>query len=313
MGPLKSSCENKGMHGRLPSITSKFRIITLLIVAWLPLAALAGDRPLFCSLRGEAGLAGSIMGTVHSEDPRVLEYTPEFLALLAGSDIFAMELVPDLPTLEKLSRFMHLPQEQDLPGLIGEQRFAAVTRALSSYGLEAEQIARMKPWAVMMTLSVPPPQTGLFMDFSLSLRASGNGLRIVGLESLEEQLAFLENMSEEQQMRLLDHAVEEFAEAAAVHRELVDSYLRGDPELLWQMAAEQMEALDPDTRVYFESEGIDARNHRMMESLLAFMEEGTVFVAVGALHLPGEVGLLALLRKQGYTLEPLPMPFTATP
>jgi uncharacterized protein YbaP (TraB family) len=36
-----------------------------------------------------------------------------------------------------------------------------------------------------------------------------------------------------------------------------------------------------------------------------------VFVAVGALHLPGESGLIALLRQNGFRLEPHPLPFDA--
>jgi uncharacterized protein YbaP (TraB family) len=45
--------------------------------------------------------------------------------------------------------------------------------------------------------------------------------------------------------------------------------------------------------------------------LLPLLEKDRVFVAVGALHLPGESGLLALLRQQGFRLEPEPLPFIA--
>jgi uncharacterized protein len=43
--------------------------------------------------------------------------------------------------------------------------------------------------------------------------------------------------------------------------------------------------------------------------LLPYLENNSVFVAVGALHLPGEDGLLGLLRKSGYELKPLDSPF----
>ena len=57
--------------------------------------------------------------------------------------------------------------------------------------------------------------------------------------------------------------------------------------------------------------GIELRNQRMIESLSPLLESSRVFTAVGALHLPGEHGLIRLLRDRGYELRPLPLPFSA--
>jgi uncharacterized protein YbaP (TraB family) len=271
--------------------------------------AFAGDRALFWSISDAGGHKGYLLGTIHSEDPRVLEFTDTFLGILAGSRVFAMELVPNLETLARLADYMHLPQDSSLEEIIGKQRFDAVAGALSGYGVPAGQVARMKPWAAMMTLSVPPPKTGFFMDFSLSLRASGGGLEVIGLETLEQQLAFLEDMPENQQLMLLDHAVSEFERVQEVHDEMVDTYLLGDLGALQRLAEEQLGTLDEAARAYFIEKGIDARNHRMLDSMLPALAEGGVFTAVGALHLPGEEGLLALLRKNGYRVQPQDSPF----
>ena len=272
-------------------------------------SALAGDRALFWSISDVDGHKGYLLGTIHSEDPRVLEFSDRFLGMLAGSSVFAMELVPNLKTLARLAEYMYLPDATSLADIIGEQRFDAVASALSRYGVTAGQAARMKPWAAMMTLSVPPPETGFFMDFSLSLRASGGGLEVIGLETLEQQLAFLEDMTQAQQLMLLDHAVSEIDKVREVHDQMVDTYLSGDLAALQKLAEEQLGMLPAEAREYFIEEGIDARNHRMLESLLPPLAEGGVFTAVGALHLPGEEGLLALLRKNGYRLQPLDPPF----
>jgi len=283
-------------------------LLVLLALAGGPALA-APETGLFWAIDGPSGRAGYLLGTIHSEDPRVLEYSAELLADLSASRVFAMELVPDQATLAQLTTYMRLPEGKRLQDLVGHERFARVSAALDAYGVPAAEVERMKPWAAMLTLSVPPPRSGLFMDFSLSLRASGAGLRVVGLESLEQQLAFLENMPATQQIQLLDHAVAEFDQVEEVHRQLVSTYLAGDLGRLQSLSRQQMQDLDPGLRDYFLREGIDARNRRMLGGLLPLLTSGPVFVAVGALHLPGETGLIGLLRAQGFTLTALASPF----
>lgn len=284
-------------------------MLALLSAAWTAAPAEpAVDRAMYWSISDAQGHQGYLLGTIHSEDPRVLDFSEELLGNLAGSRVFAMELVPDLKTLARLTDLMHLPTDSSLAAIIGERRFGEVAAALASYGVPAGQVERMKPWAAMMTLSVPPPETGFFMDFSLSLRASGGGLQVIGLETLEQQLAFLENMPLAQQVLLLDHAVAEFDRVSEVHDLMVGAYLDDDLDALDRLAQEQLESLDAEVSGYFMQEGIDRRNQRMLESLLPVLAEGGVFTAVGALHLPGELGLLNLLRERGYSLEPLGLP-----
>ncbi len=300
----------------VPKVPARPR--TLLFILWLAVAtvpAVADADPevepqgLFWSLSTAEGPAGYLLGTVHSEDPRVLEFTEEFLERLGACDTFAMELVPDLPTMRRLMDYMQLPEGERLADQLGADRYGAVARALVAYGVPPERLERMKPWAAMMTLSLPPARTGLFLDFSLSLRAAGSGLDVVGLETLEEQLSFLESMPLEEQLDLLDQALAEHARVQEVHDLMVDTYLEGDLGALNAVAEEQMDDLEADTRTWFQAEGIDARNRRMAASALPLLDRGCAFIAVGALHLPGETGLLTLLREAGFQVRPLPSPF----
>ncbi|MBT8061846.1 MAG: TraB/GumN family protein, partial [Gammaproteobacteria bacterium] len=148
------------------------------------------------------------------------------------------------------------------------------------------------------------------LDFSLSLRAAGNGLKVVGLETLEEQLGFLELMPLEQQIEMLSQAAAEVGRVQEVHDRMVEAYLEGDLEVLQAETDEQLSELGAEAREFFIAEGIHARNHRMLASLLPELEQASVFTAIGALHLPGEQGLIQLLRDSGYRLAPLPLPFS---
>ena len=287
------------------------RLLAGLLFLLLAAPAAAEDSALYWALSRDGAPAGYLLGTIHSEDPRVLDFSEAFIAQLESNRFFAMEMVPDLPTLTRLTEYMHYQDGTRLAGVIGEDRYDRLQAALGEYRVPPEWVGRMKVWAAMMTLSVPPPETGFFMDFSLSLRAAGAGLEVVGLETLDQQLSFLEEMPMEQQIELLDHALAEYDKVAAIHEQMVDAYLGGDVTVLEALTGEQMESLVPEARDYFISQGIDARNGRMVESLLPVLEKGPVFVAVGALHLPGDTGLVRLLRNAGYELTPLALPFSA--
>lgn len=286
--------------------------IVLGMVLLLPTTSTANpatQHDVFWALQGPSGSTGYLLGTVHSEDPRVLEFTEPFLEKLGSCDRFAMEIVPDLTVMQELMSYMQLPEAENLLALAGPERFAALIEAFRPYGTSREQLMRMKPWAATISLSLPPPKTGVFLDFQLSLRAAGNGLQVVGLETIDEQLDFLDTMSGEQQLELLDQALADQDRVEGLHEALVTAYLEGNLRQLLELAEAQMDGLSPDTRRYFMHEGVDERNHRMMKTIRSLMVDGCTFIAVGALHLPGENGLLALLQAEGFRLQLLPSPF----
>ena len=269
---------------------------------------LQDDRALFWSIQKDGQPVGYLLGTIHSEDPRVLDFSKEFLDRLGSNQVFAMEMVPDMLTLERLTGYMHYPPGKSLESVIGAERYQAFKAALSAYRVPEAFFSRMKPWAAMMTLSTPPPETGFFMDMSLSLRASGKGLEVVGLETLEQQLSFLENMPMEMQLSLLDQAIAESDQVVDVHNQMVNAYLENDLQSLQQLSDEQLGEVGESASRYFTESGIHERNIRMARTLLSQLEDNTVFAAVGALHLPGEKGLLNILRQHGYEMSPLAMP-----
>ena len=298
-----------------PAITS---LILLLLLSIAPVTVLAetyegADEAIFWSIQKNDEPAGYLLGTIHSEDPRVLDFSEDFLGKLKDNKVFAMELVPNLPTLARLTEYMHYPPGTTLESVIGIERFKALESALSTHKVPAEFISRMKPWAAMMTLSTPPPKTGFFMDLSLSLRASGNGLEVVGLETLEQQLSFLEEMPMAMQLSLLDQAIAEYAQVDEAHDEMVNTYLENNLVNLQTLSDEQLKSVGKTASDYFLESGIYARNLRMAESLLPHLENSKVFIAVGALHLPGKEGLLNLLRQNGFELNPLEMPLRDVP
>ncbi len=124
-----------------PTRTHPFALLAVLSALLISchVAAGAAQHDVLWSVSDEAGHAGYLMGTVHSEDPRVLEFTEPFLERLATCDTFAMELVPNLPTMQRLVETMQLPAGQTLESLIGPARFAAVEAATGLLKKEQER------------------------------------------------------------------------------------------------------------------------------------------------------------------------------
>jgi len=286
------------------------RRLTVAAAALLAVLALsacqASEQGLLYTIKKDGHLQGYLLGTVHSDDPRVLNFSSEFLDALKSCDRFAMELVPNQPTLSRLLEYMHYQDGSTLVSHIGEERYSKLLAAAERFHLGPDQLSTMKVWAAMMTISIPPPENGLFMDLSLALQAAGHGLTVVGLETLDEQLSFLENMPEGQQLILLDQALEEIDNLHAFYDELISAYVRSDLDGLQAQSDSQFEELPDEVQDYFFSQGIDARNLRMRDRLVDELGKGKVFAAVGALHLPGELGLIELLRGEGYAVAPAP-------
>lgn len=279
-------------------------LVLLAVLYGASICQAAASQGLIYTITQDGELRGYLLGTVHSDDPRVLNFSEPFLEALMSCDRFAMELVPDQPTMSRLMDYMHYQDGTTLQDRIGAERFERVAEAASVYRLSRAQLSTMKVWAAMMTLSIPPPKNGLFMDLSLALQAAGEGLKVVGLETLEEQLSFLQDMPEEQQLVLLDQALDDLDELETYFESMIADYVRSDLGGLRQKSEGQLAELPDAVEAYFWEKGIDARNLRMRDRLVQELDQGTVFAAVGALHLPGETGLVTLLRNEGFQVEP---------
>jgi len=110
-------------------------------------------------------------------------------------------------------------------------------------------------------------------------------------------------MSLEDQISLIRETVADHDAYAAVFEELIAAYLDGNLDRLDAVASQQMAGLDEHIVRYFNEQGLAARNRNMLERAEPWLAEGGLIIAVGALHLHGEHGMVALLRERGWRLE----------
>jgi hypothetical protein len=161
----------------------------------------------------------------------------------------------------------------------------------------------MKPWAAATALSMPVPETGRVLDVVLFQRAQQAGKPLHGLETIAEQLEVFDGLPLEDQVGLLRDAVEQVDGLDAMLAELLAAYKRQDLAAMMAINEAAMAAGDQRLAGEFQRRLIVDRNHRMAERMEPWLNQGGAFVAVGALHLPGEQGIVSLLRQRGYSVR----------
>jgi uncharacterized protein YbaP (TraB family) len=159
----------------------------------------------------------------------------------------------------------------------------------------------LKPWAVFTLLSRPPPVTGRVLDELLDAEAVRLGKPVDGLETVEELLAVLDGIPFDDQITILADTICNRSELIGQLEDLTNLYLRQD--LTGMLAVNASPHQDEALFERFMERTLYERNRRMARRIRDRLPEGRVFVAVGALHLPGEKGILRILETAGYRIS----------
>ena len=169
-----------------------------------------------------------ILATIHSDDSRVTHLPKIISQKLRQADSFVSELKMDYVSMQEIGQLMLLPDGQKLESLIGKSRYQTCLSLLTLYDIPADIVQRMKPWAVMLTLSMPKPRAGIVLDHLLYQEAKLHGKKTYGLETNHEQIAVFEVFSLQQQIVMLDDAITAFDRLSVVFDELIHYYLQRD-------------------------------------------------------------------------------------
>ena len=237
-----------------------------------------------------------LFGTIHLEDPRVLKLPAAVTRALDGARSFTMEALLD--DAAQFTGDMFSTDGKLLADLAGEKLAQRTIELLDTRNVPARVARIIKPWAATILLSTPKAATGQFLDRRLFQRARQNNQPVFGLESLDEQFGALNDLTMEDQISMLKYAVNNYDQLPEAVETLIDLYLKRDLDGL--AAASRRLAPPGGAEEQFRQRLVDERNPRMAERMIPRLVEGGAFVAVGALHLPGENGLVSLLRRRGY-------------
>jgi uncharacterized protein YbaP (TraB family) len=262
--------------------------------------------------------ASHLFGTVHVTDDRVLAVSPAVTAALAQSKAVALE-VADLSAaansaaMAKAAGLVMFTDGRRLDRMVSAEEYEKLKASLARAGMPSETAVLFRPWIAYLILSVPECERRkvrdgqLVLDMRLAEEAKARKIPVVGLETIEQQLAALAAVPEEQQLDMLRATLRFIDRSDDLMETMLQLYLRREMGAAWplQRVLARKAGVADTTYSGLKKELVDDRNVRMRDAARPLLEEGGAFIAVGALHLPGDTGLVKLLREAGYTVTPV--------
>jgi hypothetical protein len=199
-----------------------------------------------------------------------------------------------------------LPADQQLDKIVTPATYALVTARIPRLGLPGEAVKRFKPWFLALLLLGLEWQSagfepGLGLDKHFYDRARAEGKEVQGLETLEFQISRFDEMTPEEQDRLLAQSIRELDTQKGAVTKMADAWRAGDSKTIEQIVLQDLKS---EPRMYRRL--LVERNQNWLPKIEAlFARPRPALVLVGAAHLVGPDGLLAMLRAKGYAIEQL--------
>lgn len=283
--------------------------LRLALAGLLPLAASAAQaapapkaaRPAMWKV-ADADTILYLFGTIHLLPKGQAWRTPAMDSALAGADELVLE-INDIDDMASAQAMVKLGMSPDLPPLaerVAEGKRAALRAMMAESDFPEDVYDRLETWAASLALlGVTFKRLGLESSLGVEsqigapFRASGKP--VTGLETVEQQLGYLDTLSEKAQRALLLSVIEDSAETRAQFKAMLASWASGDLKGIERTFDDETQ-ISPELKAAL----LKKRNAAWADWLERRMEKpGTVFVAVGAGHLAGRDSVQRMLKKKG--------------
>lgn len=250
-----------------------------------------------------------LYGTIHIQDSRVFAFDSTVWHCFQSCEALAVELLLDELDYGTVREQMLLPKDKTIVQMLPKEDYAILdSLCKAKLGAGALFFSKMKPFFLSSALQQAdiPQQEPLPLDLFFLQQARNRGMQCYGLEDYMEQIKATDAISLDDQLKILQQMLHDTTDMAAGFDSLVIAYLNFDLGVIAEMLRD---TLLPDN---FNQVLVEKRNVTMFKGFRKLAKKQHVFCAVGAAHLTGEKGLIALLRKKGYVVEPVTFEWKAT-
>lgn len=275
------------------------------------------------------GVTSYLFGTMHLYDPRHVASMNRLKPLIAASDQVLIEVTKqDEAKLQRelmgTPELYLITEGASLIDRLGPEAWDKLVPNLQRRGIPPFMAAKFQPW--FLGFSMMTPECALSdltakrfgIDKSIEAEAVKQDKPVYSLDDVSALIGYFAKDPLEQQVEELRWSLLLDMPMDPGMKGLSTFYFNEETQLAWTYSLYATEELikgaAPEDQARMRSlvtemleDLISGRNHQWMQQLLAELEQTNSFVAVGALHLPGEQGLLNLLEKSGFTVTPVSM------
>lgn len=218
---------------------------------------------------------------------------------------------PDV--IAEMQQKMMMQGDTSLTTLFTPTQYDSINVVLKQYlGADLAIFNKVKPAAISAQLAVVLATQAIKgynpmeqLDTWFQTNAKIEGKYVGSLETIEQQLYILyESQSLKRQAELLFGTIKDMDKMVKLTKDMYDYYMKQDLDGLNKVMEEEMDSEAASTPEE-EDALIYNRNKNWTEKLPGIMKDKSTLVVVGSAHLPGEEGLLNLLKQKGYNLEPV--------
>ncbi|MEH6632493.1 MAG: TraB/GumN family protein [Halopseudomonas aestusnigri] len=271
---------------------------------------------LFWKLEREGREPSYLLGTMHVSDKRVLKLKDEVEPYIIKASVLYLEI--DLTQREM--REAHNARLRDdgrtLDEVLPPDIYEKVKEISKAHKIEEKQLKQLELWAVYPIVKSMPSNPGqdgqesadLPLDFQLGQLAALNSVEVKGLETVRDQLSVFRDRDHKIYYDAIVRALEN-PDAVENSVEMLEKYIQWyidrDTNAFYISLLDDLKAEPPEMYNIWVERLLNKRNLIMANGMARGLVRGNSFTAVGALHLPGEKGLLNILTDRGYKVTRL--------
>lgn len=290
----------------------KYFLSLLLLVACSACAQVQAPRPLLWKV-SDADNHVYLLGSFHALKPSDYPVAATVDAAFDDAETLAFEISPEEMHSPELTQKMlaagTLPAGRTLEQTVSERNWRQLRKYAKQRGLSMHSFQRLEPWFVSLLIGLSEMtregyDPGQGLDQALMGRAEQAGKPSVGLETADTQIAALDSMSASEQEQSLAESLDQAEHFKQQIGQLHAQWRAGDDKALLDSMGAQFEREYPDL---YQRINV-ARNQAWLPKIMKMLDGETsrdTLIVVGSLHLLGKDGLIAQLRKKGYTVERL--------
>ena len=250
-----------------------------------------------------------LFGTFHILPPSLDWQTEELTHLMSRLDTLYLEV--DISSPETQARMQALipqlgmnPPGVTLSSLLDAESLVMLNEILPTMGASLAAFEPMRPWLAQLFISVTKLQMmgmdqNAGVELSLVSLIEGQGVEMGYFETVDEQLSFFADIPDEVMASGFAEGLRQLEKMPETMDDLVTGWATGDMEIIDQLINAETRELTPEVYEAI----IVQRNLNWIPDIESILEgEGVVMIAVGAGHMPGDQGVIELLRARGYTV-----------